>query len=84
MMIDWLIIIFATIGMIYQRFKYPDLHRPLKVTTTLCNDQAFYTKTIFFQLKIGIPTVSVVYLQDNQKYVPIHKSIDYMTIKLHS
>ena len=29
------------------------------------------------QLEIGIPTVSLVYLQDNQKYVHIHKSIDY-------
>ena len=29
----------------------------------------YYVYINFFQLEIGIPTISLVYLQDNQKYV---------------
>ena len=53
-----LIVILGSLNVLFSKHLFDFAHLSIHVVV-IC----------FFQLEIGIPTVSLVYLQDNQKYV---------------
>ena len=54
-------------GQFYKRTKKTLPPNRIIVTSEESDDDMVGSS--FFQLEIGIPTISLVYLQDNQKYV---------------